>query len=109
MLHAIVTILFIEMKDALRVGTCAELVPALDQIGIQIRKVMRLAIKNDPQRLIFVRDGLVATFDVDDGESSYSQTNPRLDVEPVTIRSAVDNGPGHRFDDLLVGDYVIRI
>ena len=102
MFHAIVAIFLVEMKDAFGVGARPELVPALDKVRIQVREVMRFAVEDDPERFVFVGNGLVAAFDVDDGEPPHAQTDARFHMEAVAIRSAVDDRPGHGFHQSLV-------
>ncbi len=72
MIHTVIAIFFVEMKNTFRVGARPELVTALDQVRVEVREVMRLAVEDDPERRVFVGDGLVAAFDVDDGEPSHA-------------------------------------
>src|SRR5688572_20045036 len=42
--YALVAILFIEVEDAFRVGARPKLMTALDEVGIQLREIMRFAV-----------------------------------------------------------------
>src|SRR5687767_12953881 len=97
MTHTIIAVFLIEMEDAFRIGTRPELVSTLEQVRIQVGEIMRFAIEDDPERLVFVGNGLVAAFDVDNGEPPHTQSHARFQMEAITIRSAVDDGLGHAF------------
>jgi hypothetical protein len=68
---------------------------APNKLSKQIREIMRLAIKDDPQRLVFIGDGLVAAFDIHNGKTPHTQADACFHMEAVTIRSPMDNGFGH--------------
>src|SRR5690349_11088020 len=97
------------MEDALGIRACPEFVTMLEEICVQIREVVRLAVEDDPQRFIFVGDGLVTALHVDDSQPPHAQSDSRFEMETIAIRAAMDNSLGHGFDSRPLRDLVICI
>jgi len=70
MLDASFAILFEEVDDRFRVAVGAVLMAFGDQGLAQGAVVVDFAVEDDPERAIFVGDGLVAGFEVDDAEAA---------------------------------------
>src|SRR5579863_7920298 len=83
------------MNDRLRVALRRERVAARQQIAAQIAIVVNLAVKDNPDRLVLVRDRLVARMQVDNAEPPHPDRTPAIEMKPVVIRSPVPNGRAH--------------
>jgi hypothetical protein len=57
--------------------------------------VVNLAIEHDPNRLVFVGDGLPPAGKIDDGEATKAQSKPRLEVKGRVVWPAVRDGVRH--------------
>jgi len=65
-LQAIHAVLLVQMDDDFCVGSGSEYVALFQQLAPKFQKVVNLAIKDDPDRLVLVADGLMAAFQVND-------------------------------------------
>jgi hypothetical protein len=52
------------------------MVASLDQIRAELNMIEYFSVANEPQRLVLVAQRLKATVQIDDAESSMSQTQP---------------------------------
>src|SRR5690606_22279597 len=94
---------------AFRIRTRAELVTSLDEVGIQGREVVRLAIEDDPQGLIFVGDGLIPALDINNRKPPGPQADTGLHVEAIAVGASMADCPGHRLQQALLGRLLVRI
>ncbi len=78
--------------------------PAPYKIGVEFGVVVRFAVEDDPQRFVFIGDGLVATCHINNGEPPHRQADAGLNMEAVAIGSAMEDGFGHRFERATLGD-----
>ena len=85
----------IEVKDYFRIRIGGEAVPDGLQGRPQLDIVEDLAIEDDPQGAVFIRDGLVAPFQIDDAQSGASQANLPVQVEAETVGAAVAHHGEH--------------
>src|SRR5689334_21328936 len=78
-----------------------------DKVCIELGKVVRLTVKDDPQGLIFIGNRLVATFHIDDGEASHAQADAWFRVKAIAIRPTMENGLRHLIEELQIGRSMI--
>jgi hypothetical protein len=62
----------------------------------ELLEVVDLAVEDDLDRAIFVADRLVPAGQVDDGQTTMRQTDPRLDPEALGIGPAMGDRIAHR-------------
>ena len=55
-----------------------------------------LAVLGDPDRPVFIAEGLAASRKVDDREPPCAQGQPRLEVDVLVVRTAMGDRAGHR-------------
>src|SRR2546427_171018 len=67
---------FIEMDDDFSVGACAEGMALCFHLVPQRLEVVDLTVENDPDAIVLIADGLVATGDVNDGKPSLAHWTP---------------------------------
>src|SRR5438874_1075750 len=96
-------------KSAARVGNIIKrekLEPARFELRPQFREVINFAIKDDPDALVLVVDGLVATRQIYDAESAHSESDGAFGVDPLIIRPPVDDCLAHSMDRRTINDRV---
>ena len=81
--------LFVEMDERFGVTVRFEAVPAFFQACAQLEVIIDLAVEDDVNRSVFVRDRLVAAGQINDAEPPNRQTNAGLDEVAFVIRPAV--------------------
>src|ERR1044071_5898813 len=86
------------MDDGFGIAAGAILMAARSQVTAQFVVVVNLAVVNDPDAAVFVADGLVPGFDVDDAEAAHRQADTLAHVEAIVVRAAVDNLAIHVFE-----------
>src|SRR5438105_187915 len=86
------------MNYHLGIGGGAEVMSAADQAFPQLAVIVDLAIKNDPDRLVLVGDGLMAAFDVDDRESTTSKGYRTINVKAFIVRSTMSDRVAHALE-----------
>jgi hypothetical protein len=72
--------------------------PTLLEFGAQFREIVNLAVENDPNGSVFVKNRLVAARQVDDAQAPHSKAGSALDENPLVIRSPMDNRLAHVVD-----------
>ena len=88
-LDARVSPLLVAVHDDFRVGVRPEPVPAALELGAQRRKVVDLAVEDDPHRVVFVRQRLLAGGDVDDAQPAVGEADAFAEIEAVGVRAAM--------------------
>ena len=82
---------------------------ALFESGLNFAVVVDFAVEGDPDRFVFVGEGLMTAAEIDDGETSLAEdgTGGALGkirdegiVETAIVGTAMDEDVGHRADDL---------
>jgi len=63
------------MDDHLSVSLSTKHVPFSQEEGAQLLVVIDFAIEHNPNRTVFVRERLMAAFEVDDREAAKAQTD----------------------------------
>jgi len=86
------------MDDAFCIGQCAEGVAALFEHWPQFGEVVNLAVEDDPDTLVFVRDRLIASVEINDGEATHGKSHARRAVKAVAIGTAMRDGRVHAFE-----------
>ena len=66
-----------------------KLVAPIDKIAREFFEIVYFAVVDDDDRMIFVKQRLSATGNIDYGKSSMTQTNSTVDKDTITIRSPV--------------------
>src|SRR5262249_16816206 len=66
------------------------------QFGLKFGVLEEFAILGDPDRAILVADWLPPPGQVDDRQSPHPESDPRLDVRLLVVRSSMGDRAGHR-------------
>src|SRR5712664_3384783 len=99
MVHALPSVLFMEMNNGFRVAPAAITMTAFLQLLAQFLVVVNFTVVNEPYRAIFVRDGFLPRLLADDAETAHRQANVLGNVKSVFVRTSMNDLPVHRFDD----------
>src|ERR1022692_3331532 len=86
------------MNDRLCVRVRVEPVSPALQLLPQIREVINFPVEDDPNRLVLVVDRLVAASDVDDAQAAHSQAHAAFGIDPLVVRTAMDERLAHLMD-----------
>ena len=97
--HALCTVFLIGMNDRFCIGAGGELVAASDEIASEIGVVVDLAIENDNDRSVFIKDRLLSAAEVDDAQPSMAEADVVLDKITVIIRTAMRLSRCHALDE----------
>src|SRR5262245_10333137 len=73
MCDEILSIFLVQVNDDLGIRTCTETVPPPDKISGGVRKPVQLAVEDHPDRAIFIRQRLLSTLEIDDGQACVDQ------------------------------------
>src|SRR2546426_5986833 len=95
LLHAVGAHFLIEVDNNFRIGLGVEAMAALFQFRAQFRKVVDLAVVNDPGAAVLVENGLVPARQIDDAETPHTQPGAVRDVDAFLVRSAMDDRVAH--------------
>src|SRR5215469_2374761 len=68
------------------------------QLLTQITIVVNFTVKHDPNRLVLIRDRLLARLQIDDAQSPHPDSHLTLNAVTKVIRSSVDECVAHRTD-----------
>ena len=83
------------MYDDFSVAASAKNVSQRGQLAHKRSKVENLTIEHDAYGPIFVEEGLSASGDIDDCQTSMSQPNLRTAIKALSIRTAMIKYSGH--------------
>src|SRR5512133_433237 len=75
--------------------------PACLEFGAQLKVIKDLTVKNDPERLILVSDGLLPTAQINDAETRIAQRRGTTEINAELVRSAVPDHAQHLADHAL--------
>jgi hypothetical protein len=84
-----------EVQDRFGVAPRAELMPALDEAAAQRFVIEDLAVEDDPQRLVFVGDRLVAAGHIDDRQAAHPEPHLPVRVVAGIVGTATGQAVGH--------------
>jgi hypothetical protein len=95
--HQVRAKVLVQMDQDLGVAAAGEPVTAAAQALLEDGVVVDLAVEDRPDRGVLVRHRLMAAFDVDDAEPAGGDGDlpGRVDVQPLVVRSAVDETGRH--------------
>ena len=77
-------------------------VPAPLEIAPQLLVVVDLAVEDDPDRAVLVRDRLVAAVEIDDAEAAHAERDAVADVHTLIVGAAMRHGAAHGANLVLV-------
>ena len=86
----------IEVHQHLRIGAGLAPMSSGDQILFQFQVVVDLAVEDDPDGAIFVRDRLLPGLQIDDCQAPHTQGDGLPHVEPFVIGAAMNDSVSHR-------------
>src|SRR6266508_2649874 len=86
---------FVEMDDGFGVAVRAEDVTVALEVAAQFAVVVDLAVEDDPDGAILVRDGLVAAIQVDDAEAPHADGDAVPDVHALIVGTAMHHCAAH--------------
>ena len=89
-------VLLVQVHEHLGVAARREPVPGPLELEPELAVVVELAVLNDRDPAVLVRDRLVARREVDDGEAPGSEADAPVEVRAVGVRPALDEGCAHR-------------
>ena len=91
----VLAVFLVKVDDDLGVGVGVETVAAGQKRGLEGREIEDLAVVDDPDRLVFIMDGLAPGGQVDDAQTAHPQGNRAVGVISVLVRAPVDDDVAH--------------
>jgi hypothetical protein len=85
MAQAVRAFFFVQVKDDLAVRARAQAMTAHDELALIALVVVKLAVDDDVERLVLVRDRLVAGRQVDDAEARVSEADALVRRDPLLL------------------------
>ena len=95
---AFLAVLFIEMNNGLGIAVGAVAMAARLQAGPQLGVVINLAVKNNPNRAIFVAEGLMSGLYVHDTQPAHGDADVAVEISPRIVRTAMHDLAIHGFE-----------
>ena len=95
--HEVGARVLVEVHEHFGIGGRSKHVPARAQVVAQLNVVEDLAVEDDLDRSVFVRDGLPAAAEVDDAQPPMREADVvlRIDEEAVAVGAAMREHGGH--------------
>ena len=91
-------VLLVEVGQDLRVATAPECMSSAHEAATQLLVVEQLAVLNGPDRVILVRERLMAALDVDDAEPTSGNRDARRAEASAVVGAAVHHRLGHALE-----------
>src|SRR5882757_381765 len=109
-LHALGSVLLIEVNDGFRVAVSTVGMSTGNEWFAQAGVVIDLAVEDNGDRAIFVGDGLVAASDVYDAEAAHPDGEGAVGMESIIVGPAVGDDLAHgsqsgRFGARITGEF----
>ena len=92
----------VEVNQGLGVTVGAKAMTSRHEILPKRLVVVDLAVENDPDGAVLIRDRLVAARKVDDAEAPHAETHGAFGVEALIVGPAMPDLVAHRLDDELL-------
>src|SRR5688572_23530266 len=89
---------FVEVDDRFGVTAGLKRVAAALEIAAQLAVVVDLAVEDNPDRPVFVRDRLMTAFEVDDAQAAHAERHAIAEIDPFVVRTAVHDRGAHAAD-----------
>src|SRR5690349_4577317 len=105
-LNALCAQFLIEMNDNFGIAVGIETVPTLFEVIPQFRKVVDLAVENNPDGLVFVMNGLMTTGKIDDAETAHAEAGASTRSNAFVVGATVDNRGAHPTDCGGIYDFI---
>src|SRR5216684_3123763 len=105
--HAIRPHLLIQVDDDLSVAVRIEAVTAGFQFSAKLRKVVNLAVENNPDALVFIVDGLPPAGEVNDAKPTDPKPYWAPRVNPLVVRTAMNDSLAHPTDLVGINEFVL--
>src|SRR5262245_24867348 len=96
------------MDQHLGIGMGGEPVATGDQVPAYFLEIIDLAIEYNPDRSVFIADGLVPGIKIDNREPAHTERDMPAEIETVIVRAAMRDLCGHRPRGILI-DFFISI
>jgi hypothetical protein len=90
------------VNDRLRIAGRPQCVPAPLEIAPQLLVVVDLAVEDDPDGPVFVRDRLGAVIEIDDAEAPHADRHAVADVHTLIVRASMRHDAAHGTNLVLV-------
>src|SRR5260370_41507988 len=90
------------MNDDFSIGIGVEAMTGAFELPPQLKKVIDLAIKNNPDRPVFIEYGLVSANQVNDAEPPHSEAGVLFYKKAFVIGAAMHDGLAHAMDNRFV-------
>ena len=100
--------LLVEVDEHLGVGVRGEPVARGLELLPELAVVVDLAVLDDVDRAVLVRDRLVAALEVDDRQPSRREAGDRVEKDAATVRPAVHERLVHRLENVPVDAVAAR-
>ena len=94
----VASIFFVEVDNGLGVAVGAVAMALGCQAFSQSRMVVDFSVENDPDRAVFVADGLVAGGEIDDAQAAHAQAHGAVGEHAFVVGPAVQHGAAHLAD-----------
>ena len=94
--------ILVEMDDALGVGVRPKAMAGGFEPRPQLPEVVQLAVVDDPNRLVLVRDRLLAGVKIDDRQPPHSESDTTIDEVTVIVGSSVTDDIAHRAEPIWI-------
>ena len=86
-LQAVRALLLVEVEDDFRVGVGAELVSLRDERRAQFLEIVDLAVEDDPDRAVLVRERLMSLGQVNDAQPAMAESDAARPLSPLKSAS----------------------
>src|SRR6185437_10170809 len=94
---------FVEMNQGFGIAVRGKAMTLRDELAAQILIIVDFAVKNDPDRAVFVGNRLVSAREIDDAQPAHANGALTIDVDTLVIRTAMADLRAHLPDDILPG------
>jgi hypothetical protein len=85
------TLLLVEVQEYFRIAMCLEVVPVILEFEPQLAVVEDLTVVDDPETLVFCRNGLLTGREVDNAKPRICHSDRIIHINAELVRSAVPN------------------
>ncbi len=92
--------LLVEVQQGLAIRAGAQVVALRSQVARELAVVVDLAVGDQPQRAVLVRQRLVPAGEIDDRQPPHPDRQRAVGVDALVVGPAMARDPAHARDDL---------
>src|SRR5437667_7550323 len=102
MMNTFRTVVLVEVDDNLGIRAGVKTMTFLLELGTKDGEIVDLAVEDDPDRAIFVKDGLMSAVQIDNAKTPHTESYAIFDIYALVIRTTMHDLLAHAMNGFFI-------